>query len=204
MALVLVGIARLLPAQVSDYALRVIGVMSLLYVPRDIFSDTIERSHLRSDARMLAEEFGGGTWLWGGLWLLLSLAICYVAVRWSLKRRPNVAAPAADPNGGGFYYGSFDRVKSIEATGPKTVKITLTQPDYWLLGELSSTPGQIVKKAYVESKGKDFGTVTGGTELFTAIAAAPCVDWPAFFTGDSPATCLPSPNLVITAAAQTR
>lgn len=93
MALVLVGIARLLPAQVSDYALRVIGVMSLLYVPRDIFSDTIERSHLRSDARMLAEEFGGGTWLWGGLWLLLSLAICYVAVRWSLKRRPNVAAP---------------------------------------------------------------------------------------------------------------
>ncbi|MFN8024760.1 MAG: ABC transporter substrate-binding protein [Acidimicrobiales bacterium] len=77
-------------------------------------------------------------------------------VVFSLKR-------AADPNGGGFYYGSFDRVKSIEATGPKTVKITLTQPDYWLLGELSSTPGQIVQKKYVESKGKDFGTVTGGT-----------------------------------------
>ncbi len=77
-------------------------------------------------------------------------------VVFSLKR-------AADPNGGGFYYGAFDRVKSIEATGAKTVKITLTQPDYWLLGELSSTPGQIVKKAYVESKGKDFGTVTGGT-----------------------------------------
>ena len=74
----------------------------------------------------------------------------------SLKR-------AADPNGGGFYYGSFDRVKSIEATGPKTLKITLNQPDYWLLGELSSTPGQIVQKKYVESKGKEFGTVTGGT-----------------------------------------
>lgn len=77
-------------------------------------------------------------------------------VVFSLKR-------AADPKGGGFYYGSFDRVKSIEATGPKTVKITLTQPDYWLLGELSSTPGEIVEKAYVEAKGKDFGTVTGGT-----------------------------------------
>jgi peptide/nickel transport system substrate-binding protein len=74
----------------------------------------------------------------------------------SLKR-------AADPKGGGFYYGAFDRVKSIEATGAKTLKITLTQPDYWLLGELSSTPGEIVKKAYVESKGKDFGTVNGGT-----------------------------------------
>ena len=87
MAIALLGIARLLPEIASDYALRLIGVMSLLYVPRDIFSDTIERSHLRSDARMLAEEFGGGTWLWGGMWLLASLVICYFAVRWSIKRK---------------------------------------------------------------------------------------------------------------------
>ncbi|GMU43836.1 MAG: M50 family metallopeptidase [Xanthomonadales bacterium] len=86
MALALLAIARWLPASASDYSLRLIGVMSLLYVPRDIFSDTIERSHLRSDARMLAEEIGGSTWLWGGLWLLASLAICFVAVRWSLAR----------------------------------------------------------------------------------------------------------------------
>jgi hypothetical protein len=88
MALALLAVARFLPAMASDYALRLIGVMSLLYVPRDIFSDTIQRSHLRSDARMLAEEFGGGTWLWGGLWLLLSVAICVYAVRLSLARRP--------------------------------------------------------------------------------------------------------------------
>ena len=69
----------------------------------------------------------------------------------SLKR-------AADPKGGGFYSAVFDRVKSIEATGDKTLKITLTQPDYWLIGELSSTPGEIVEKKYVEAKGKDFGT----------------------------------------------
>ena len=87
MSLALLGIARFLPPVVSDYALRLIGVMSLLYVPRDIFSDTIQRSHLRSDARMLAEEFGGGTWMWGGLWLLLSVAISIYAVRLSLRRR---------------------------------------------------------------------------------------------------------------------
>jgi len=74
----------------------------------------------------------------------------------SLKR-------AADPKGGGFYSAVFDRVKSIEATGDKTLKITLTQPDYWLLGELSSTPGEIVQKKFVEAKGKDFGTVGAGT-----------------------------------------
>jgi peptide/nickel transport system substrate-binding protein len=73
----------------------------------------------------------------------------------SLKR-------AADPKGGGFYSTVFDRVKSIDATGDKTFKITLSQPDYWLLGELSSTPGEIVEQKYAEAKGKDFGTVSGG------------------------------------------
>ena len=73
----------------------------------------------------------------------------------SLKR-------AMDPNGGGFYSTVFSRVKSIDVTGDKTFKITLSQPDYWLLGELSSTPGEIVQKKYAEAKGKDFGTVSGG------------------------------------------
>ncbi len=70
---------------------------------------------------------------------------------------------AADPEGGGFYAGTFDRVKSMAVTGDKTFKIVLNEPDYWLLGELSSTPGAVVQKAFVESKGKDFGTVTAGT-----------------------------------------
>ena len=73
----------------------------------------------------------------------------------SLKR-------AADPKGGGFYATVFDRVKSIDATGDKTFKITLTQPDYWLLGELSSTPGEIVQQKFATAKGKDFGTVSAG------------------------------------------
>ena len=51
----------------------------------------------------------------------------------------------------------------MEVTGDKTFKIILNEPDYWLLGELSSTPGAVVQKAFVESKGKDFGTVTAGT-----------------------------------------
>ncbi len=69
---------------------------------------------------------------------------------------------AADPQGGGYYAGTFDRVKSFEVTGAKTFKILLTQPDYWLLGELSSTPGEIVEQKFAESKGKDFGTVSAG------------------------------------------
>ena len=68
-----------------------------------------------------------------------------------------------DPSLGGFYGAVFSRVKSIEATGSDQVTITLTQPDYWLPGELASTPGWIVEKKYVEAKGKDFGNPTGLT-----------------------------------------
>ncbi len=69
---------------------------------------------------------------------------------------------AMSPTAGGYYPQVFNRVKSIEATGQKTFTIHLKQPDQWLLGELSATPGEVVQKAYAESKGKAFGTVNGG------------------------------------------
>jgi peptide/nickel transport system substrate-binding protein len=68
-----------------------------------------------------------------------------------------------DPKLGGYYGATFDRVKSIEATGPEQVTIKLKEPDYWLAGELASTPGWIVEKAFVEAAGKDFGSPSGGT-----------------------------------------
>lgn len=73
----------------------------------------------------------------------------------SLKR-------AADPKSTGFYARVFDRVDSIEATGDKTFTMKLKQADFWLLGELSATPGAVLQQAYTESKGADFGTVSGG------------------------------------------
>ena len=68
-----------------------------------------------------------------------------------------------DANLGGFYGAVFANVTSITATTPSQVTIKLKQPDYWLPDELASTPGWIVEKSFVESKGKDFGTPTGGT-----------------------------------------
>jgi peptide/nickel transport system substrate-binding protein len=63
----------------------------------------------------------------------------------------------------GFYGLVFQYVTSIAATGPDQVTIKLSQPDNWLLGELSGMPGIVLEKAYVESKGKAFGTPSGGT-----------------------------------------
>ncbi len=83
--------ARFANIQINDLVLRVIGLTSIIYVPYDIFSDTIARSALQSDARMLAEEFGGATLLWGGLWLLVSLWVIYVALRRGLGDQSNIS-----------------------------------------------------------------------------------------------------------------
>jgi hypothetical protein len=78
----LIAASRRLSAQICDLILRVIGLSSLIYVPYDIWDDTIRRSNLRSDARMLAEEIGGTTVMWGGVWFVASLCV----IVWCLTR----------------------------------------------------------------------------------------------------------------------
>lgn len=77
----------------NDLILRVIGLSSIIYVPYDVLSDTILRSNLRSDARMLAEEFGGATVIWGGLWLTISLFTIFLALRIALRTPSNLKWP---------------------------------------------------------------------------------------------------------------
>ncbi len=78
----LIAASRYFSEQICDLILRIIGLSSLIYVPYDIWDDTIRRSYLRSDARMLAEEIGGTTMIWGALWFLISLAV----IAWCLLR----------------------------------------------------------------------------------------------------------------------
>jgi peptide/nickel transport system substrate-binding protein len=75
-------------------------------------------------------------------------------VVYSLDRQTN-------PQLGGFYGLSFNRVASITATGPAQVTIKLKQPDYWLQGELSSMAGIVIEKSFAEKQGKNYGTPAG-------------------------------------------
>ena len=84
--MILMGVKA--PMQINDIILRVIGVTSMSYVPLDVYSDTIVRTSLRSDAFMLAEEFGGTTVLWGTIWLLVSVVILIATLKISLKFSP--------------------------------------------------------------------------------------------------------------------
>lgn len=82
--------AKFLSRMINDFILRIIGLTSMIYVPFDIFSDTLHRSYLRSDARIIAESFGGPTLFWGALWLCISLCVLYGVLRFSLKVPSNI------------------------------------------------------------------------------------------------------------------
>jgi peptide/nickel transport system substrate-binding protein len=69
---------------------------------------------------------------------------------------------AANPKLGGFFTAYFSEVKSIAATGPKTVTITLKKPTAWLEFELAGMPGAVIEKSYAEKEGKSYGTPAGG------------------------------------------
>jgi cyclophilin family peptidyl-prolyl cis-trans isomerase len=49
-----------------------------------------------------------------------------------------------------------------------------------------------------------FGRITSGAEVVTAMRTAPCSAWVNFFGLNDPTACLPSPNITIMSAAQTR
>ncbi|WP_306419499.1 M50 family metallopeptidase [Parasedimentitalea maritima] len=89
--LLMLGSSKYLSHGFNDLVLRVIGLSSMIFVPYDIFSDTIARSYLRSDARMLAEEFGGPTLFWGGAWLIISGLIIMRCLRRGLGANSNMS-----------------------------------------------------------------------------------------------------------------
>jgi len=92
----LLASAWFLRREINDLILRVIGLASMIYVPLDIFSDTIARSHLRSDARMLADEFAGPTLFWGGLWLIISVVVIAFSLRHILGAESNITLRPPD------------------------------------------------------------------------------------------------------------
>jgi hypothetical protein len=69
----------------NDFILKLIGLISMMYAPLDIYSDTISRSYLQSDAYLLAEYTGGTTLLWGSIWIIISMVVIFYCFKWVLK-----------------------------------------------------------------------------------------------------------------------
>lgn len=70
-ALLVIGVK--LHEGINELVLSVIGMTSCLYAIYDIKSDILDRPHLRSDARMLADHTGIPTEVWGVIWIALAV-----------------------------------------------------------------------------------------------------------------------------------
>lgn len=81
----MIASAKYLPENANDIGLRVLGLVSMGYVPFDILSDTILRSGQRSDAYNLSNQVGLPTVFWGGLWLVISLYIIFYTLKKGLR-----------------------------------------------------------------------------------------------------------------------
>lgn len=66
-----------------------------------------------------------------------------------------------DPAVGSYLSGSYGNVTSITATGPLQVTVKLKQPDSLFNSMLASVAGVVDSKAFVQSKGKAYGTPGG-------------------------------------------
>ncbi len=71
----LIAIGLFLPEVANDWILRVIGITSCLYAILDIKSDILDRAHLPSDARMLAELTKLPTLFWGIVWIVIAIGL---------------------------------------------------------------------------------------------------------------------------------
>ena len=75
--------AWLLPAGVSDGLVKVVGVVSCLYAIWDIGSDVLFRSIPGSDAYGLSRLTGVPALVWGGVWVLIAVAVTLQALAWA-------------------------------------------------------------------------------------------------------------------------
>jgi peptidyl-prolyl cis-trans isomerase A (cyclophilin A) len=99
-------------------------------------------------------------------------------------------APIANESGNGLKNTKYTVAMDVNFSQAVTTQFVINMADNVTRDAAGGLPGYPV-----------FGTVTSGTELLAAMAAAPCVPWPARLgTGD----CLPSPNITIISAVQTR
>ena len=92
---IIIVIGIVLNKAINSYIVQIIGLTSCLYAILDIKSDILDRTHLRSDARMLAEMTNIPTIVWGILWIIIAITATVFFVNFAGKRR---SKPTKAPN----------------------------------------------------------------------------------------------------------
>lgn len=84
-------LSKFAPAALCDFLLRLIGMTSMFYAILDIRYDVLVRTDRKSDAVILSEVFGGSPVFWGITWIIISIIVVILTVRFSLKRNKKAA-----------------------------------------------------------------------------------------------------------------
>ncbi len=77
---------RMLNDLVHSYSMKILGLISSLYILIDIKEDLITLRIVPSDAQMLADITGIPAFVWGLLWLSVAVVIIYYMYRFSYKK----------------------------------------------------------------------------------------------------------------------
>jgi hypothetical protein len=85
-ALLLFLSPRVLNNLVHSYAMKILGLISALYILIDIKEDLITLRILPSDAQMLADITGIPAFVWGLLWLAMTAVVIYFMYKFSYKK----------------------------------------------------------------------------------------------------------------------
>ncbi|MCF2906468.1 M50 family metallopeptidase [Octadecabacter sp. CECT 8868] len=93
-AVALIAMGWKLPRQISDLFLRLIGLVSMLYVPWDIAVDTIftgnRTSLMATDAQAIAYQLGLTEKIVGVLWVIVALTVTALTLRFALRSPSNL------------------------------------------------------------------------------------------------------------------
>ncbi|KAG1713659.1 hypothetical protein GQR58_002127 [Nymphon striatum] len=98
MGVILILMGWALPSQISDLFLRLIGLVSMLYVPWDISTDTIftanRASLYSSDAQAIAYQLGLTEKIVGVVWVVIALGVTFLTLRVALRWPSNLSLRA--------------------------------------------------------------------------------------------------------------
>lgn len=109
----------------------------------------LAKSYTWTNPKTLVLQLQSGVHFWDGT-PMTSADVVY-----SLERNLN-------PQDESIYIDYFRDVTSIQATGPLTVTVHMSQPDYIFVDDLAQLMGAVVEKSYAEHQGAKFGTPAGG------------------------------------------
>lgn len=77
---------RILNDLIHSYAMKILGLISSLYILIDIKEDLLTLRIVPSDAQMLADITGIPAYLWGMVWLVITIFIIYYMYKFSYEK----------------------------------------------------------------------------------------------------------------------